>query len=160
MNEARRVSVDFILEEDEVRDAWRRLLTREPQWWFWPALFGVVVITGVLGPSAWLIWVGGAPLAWWLLSCWVFVRGRVRRASLGRQHYTFGAGGVTLEYPNVEARISWGYYERLERIGDAYALRSARGVVIVPRRAFARPQDEDEFLTVATSQLPKNATRL
>jgi len=161
VSEARRVSVDFILEKDDVKGAWRRLFTRdEPQWWLWPALFAVVVVTGLLGPNTWLIWIGAASLAWWLLSWALFLRRAARRASFGRQHYTFGAGGVTVEYPDVEARISWGHFERLERIGDAYVLRSPRGTVLIPRRAFARPQDEDEFLTIATSRLPENATRL
>ena len=92
-----------------------------------------------LGSTAVLSWVLG---------------GRLRRPVT----LTFDSDGVsTSPDPDAPAAgtLDWGAFRRLQRSGDVYLLRLARGPgqVIVPGRGFAGPEDETTFLRLVGEQV-------
>jgi YcxB-like protein len=69
------------------------------------------------------------------------------------RQYVFSEEGLSVHSLSADARLSWATQARSREYGEHYALRGQRrGVlVIVPKRAFTRPEDQVTFRTLLRS---------
>jgi hypothetical protein len=113
----------------------------------------VIVVAALLGiatDSARLIVVAAAAgltmlylIAAFPGSAWRKMRARVRGHEIV---YTLSEEGVDVTQPSVHGSPEWAKFKGAARTRDAYLLRlKSRRVLIVPRRAFDSPADEETF---------------
>jgi hypothetical protein len=93
-----------------------------------------------------VVWLGGGLLAWWVAYAFVIApRSMWARCEHGPQEYIFAADGIRGTMPNASARYDWDFWTEVIETPSAYVLRSQRGYVLVPRRAFETLDDEAKF---------------
>ena len=72
--------------------------------------------------------------------------------------YRFSEHSVFVRGPQGTSELEWRAFARATRIADFYALRLKAGIAyIVPRSAFASPEEEESFLALLRSKLGATA---
>lgn len=160
------VTVAFELSPDETVPVLRRTVWRSR------SMLKVLIATALMVPAGVLVFVTGAAghrtsletlgiivvgvsIFDVLLIRWSFERG-VRRASkrmaeAGPTTLTFTEDGVLKASRLSSAMTRWPAYSETRRMGDLYLLRIGSSSVnlLIPRRAFLTPGDEEVFLKLA-----------
>jgi hypothetical protein len=88
-----------------------------------------------------------AAVAAWFLPYW---RWYVDPALAKEESWTVSADGCAIRRFNAELRLAWSFYREFVELPRLYVLLGERGAVdIVPKRVFARSEDEAAFTDLA-----------
>lgn len=151
----------YALTASDVRTHYNTLY-RSPKWGMLlleTAAVGYLGWTG-LGQGAW--GAGGAVLLWIVARLWIFPLLAVKQAEktpglLGAHFLALSPEGITASTPGQDhGIIPWSALHRLDQNAAQFLFwLDAHRAIIVPRRAFASPQEADEFLAAARSFMGK-----
>lgn len=142
------IVVSFTLTRDEFLATWRRLYVRQWRSTLRLPLLGLVLaLLGVLDSIPAMIGAGVflacvCPLVGYIVT----PRDIWHRVEHGPQTHTFALDEVTEVLPHSETRYRWNHWQEVGLAADTYVLRSERGYIFIPRRAFAHPEDEERFV--------------
>ena len=108
-----------------------------------------IAVVGIVIASPPLIFIGlffaiGYSARIWLLGPWLMWR----RTPLmhAEQVVSVSDAGVTTELSNASSTADWTFWSRVRIVGNAYVLQGKqRGYLLIPRRAFGSPADEQLF---------------
>jgi hypothetical protein len=131
----------------------RRIQARlRRHWTFIGAVLVIAVVGIVIAAPPWIflgLFFAVGYSAWvWLLAPWLMWR----RTPLMRaeQVVSVSDAGLTMELSNASTTADWTFWSRVRVVGNAYVLQGKqRGYLLIPRRAFASPADEQLFRELA-----------
>lgn len=145
----RSVAVEFTLTEGEFVSAQRQMMARSLLVAVASGVMLAIVIAGIATLSGYAIGIG---VAWFILVAAMFYQGpkmawRRNPAVQTSQRHTFSEEGATLTFLGRQNEVDWKYFTRVVRSSHLYQLLRGRQFgLVVPRRAFATPADEQFFM--------------
>ena len=78
------------------------------------------------------------------------------KGHLGRHHISIDEQGLVETTAVGESRVSWAGIDRIERSADAVFIYTTPSAAhMIPRRAFAAPEDQETLYNFVQSQLAK-----
>jgi hypothetical protein len=148
--------VRFKLTEPEFYGIWRGLVAGRRMTWILPLVGLVILFAGVLQSEIGLTVAGIVLAAWCPAQLYVLAPRRLWRRLpdlRDTQTLTFTEDGMSEELAESKSTYLWTYWEELSMAGDAYVFRSKKGYTVVPRRAFATRDDEQQFRELTAAHI-------
>lgn len=149
------VRVRFTLTSSEYSSCQRRIQARLRRHWAFIGADIAIAVVGIVIASAPLIVIGlffaiAYSARVWLLGPWLMWRRTpVMRAE---QVVSVSDAGITTELANASSTADWTFWSRVRIVGNDYVLQGKqRGYLLIPRRAFGSPLDEQLFRELATN---------
>jgi hypothetical protein len=149
------VRVRFTLTWSEYSSCQRRIQARLGRHWLFIGADLVIAVVGIVIASPPLIFIGlffaiGYSARIWLFGPWLMWR----RTPLmhAEQVVSVSDSGVTTELSNASSTADWTFWSRVRIVGNVYVLQgNQRGYLLIPRRAFGSPVDEQLFRELSTN---------
>jgi hypothetical protein len=118
------------------------IATGQAPWWFYPVL--------LIGPALALL----RPYFLTLVAARVYPRNALADKTL---RFTFNSDAIEGGMPEIQSRFLWSAIKSIvETPAYAFLLISRREALIVPRRAFATPDDYDALISFARARMVAN----
>jgi hypothetical protein len=114
-----------------------------------------LLATGLVAGTPGVTLLGGmtilAALGLYFLPLW---RWYVDPSLAKEETWTFSDDRVAVRRPDAELRTAWSFYRELVETPRLYVLLGKRDTVdVIPKRIFARPEDEAAFTTLVRSKV-------